>query len=197
MRHRMTPHLKLVVVFACVALANGSFGCARGAMNGDNSQRIPRMEIFILPAGYRGPFLAVYGDTASTQATWRADTAFYSVPPHGVVRVPHPEPPRSTRTSLAFSNDLSKRLDNYPTCEDMRASVTDSLPRVCWFGYSYAEHDTPDHIVAVVTDWAGIPVNFNRTAFVYDSVLFHGRKKMNLKWEEPAETLKRRQGRTQ
>ena len=191
----MIINTKVTLALACVPLFHGTVGCARSARNDDARQRVPAMEIFILPAGYRGAFVAVYGETKAPHPTWRADTAFYSVSPQGVARVPRPEPPRSTRTSLVFANDLSKRLNNYPTCEDMRVSASGSEPHVCWFGSSFMEPGTPDHIVAVVTDWSGIPVNFNRTSFVYDSVLFQGRRKMNLKWEEPPKIAKGRQQR--
>lgn len=73
----------------------------------------------------------------------------------------------------------------------MRVWVTDSLPRICWLDYSVGGTGIPSHVVAVVTDWVGIPANFNRTTFVYDSVLHKGKGLAIQKWTEPPELRRR------
>lgn len=185
--------MKLLILLAVTGATNGVVACAQSGQGANGLSRVPRMEIFVLPTGYRGPFLAIYGQAQAPQPIWRGDTAFYDVPPGGVVRVPYPEPPRSTRTSHVFANEPKKTLGNYSTCEDMRVHLSDPTPGVCWFGHSVGGTGIPDHIVAVVTSWAEIPANFNRTSFVYDSVLFQGKRRMDIKWEEPPEILQRLQ----
>ena len=173
-------------------ILGGVYKCANPSISAEQHPGVPSKEIFVLPAGYRGPFIAVYAQANTAQPYWRGDTAVYNVPASGVVRLPYGEPPHTTKTSHVFANEPLRSLDNYPTCEDMRLRVADPAPRVCWFGFSAGGTGIPDHIVAVVTDWLGIPSNFNRTSFVYDSVLFQGKGKVNTKWEEPPEILKRR-----
>lgn len=188
-----SDHMKLLLALALGCIPCATLGCTQKAKSANQQSRVPRMERFIFPAGYKGPFVAVYGQSDATEPTWNGDTAIFTVPPSGVVRIPYPEPPRSSRTSHFLANEPTRALDNYQTCEDMRVHVTDALPRVCWFGHTILGTGIPSHIVAVVTDWSGIPANFNRTSFVYDSVLFQGKNHMYLKWEEPPEILKRRQ----
>jgi hypothetical protein len=176
--------LPFVVLFA---------DCTRGASAkaSDSSARAVAKEIFVLPAGYRGPFLAIYDQDSAEQPTWQGDTAVYNVPPSGVVRIGSPEPQSGTRTSHVFANRPGERIPNYPTCADMRAQVPDSRLAVCWLDFSIRPTGTPDHVVAVVTDWIGIPANFERTTVVYDSVLLGGHGIGVRGWEEPRD-LKRR-----
>jgi hypothetical protein len=74
----------------------------------------------------------------------------------------------------------------------LHVNAADKVPRVCWLDYFAGGTRTPDHIVAIVTDWAGIPDNYDRTTFVYDSVLHQGRGTAIKKWEEPAGVVKPR-----
>jgi hypothetical protein len=149
------------------------------------------MEIFVVPQAYRGPFIAIFGQQAGAFPEWRGDTAVYRVPDNGILRVALPEPPHSTKAVLVFANAPNNWIGNYPTCADMRVYVTDDRPRVCWLDYSVGGTGIPDHIVAVVTDWTGIPDQFNRTSFVYDSAVL-GRKKANRHWEEPRDLPRQR-----
>jgi hypothetical protein len=74
----------------------------------------------------------------------------------------------------------------------MRVHETDARPGVCWLDFSIGGTGIPNHIVAVITAWSEIPENFQRTTFVYDSVLFGGKGKATQKWREPPDLAKRR-----
>jgi hypothetical protein len=153
--------------------------------------KIPAKELFVLPSGYRGPFIAIYGDTLGVEPRWRADTAVFAVPANGILRIKFEEPPHSTKTSHVFADAPDKWIGNVPTCADMRAYITDTIPRICWLDYSFGGTGIPSHIVAVVTDWVGIPKNFERTSFVYDSVLYRGPGTTVRKWTEPPELVRK------
>jgi len=73
----------------------------------------------------------------------------------------------------------------------MRVHVSDTITSICWLDYSIGGTGVPRHVVAVVTNWSSIPANFNRTSFVYDSVLYKGPGTTIRKWEEPPELLRR------
>lgn len=161
------------------------YGCGRSVAEGDPAKRKPIREIFILPRDYRGPFIAIYEQADGQYPTWRGDSAFVRVPASGVVRLHYAEPPTSTRTSHVHDGRRSGPLPNYPTCADMRVGVADSRVGVCWLDFQVNMGNTPDHIVAVVTDWNGIPANFERTTQVYDSVLLGGKGIGIRSWEEP------------
>ena len=145
----------------------------------------------MLPSGYRGPFIAIYGQHDGAQPQWIADTAKFLVPKNGILKIVFDEPPHSTTVSHVFADSPDKWLGNVPTCADMRAYVTDTIPRVCWMDYWFGGTGIAAHIVAVVTDWDGIPKNFERTSFVYDSLLRNGDGKTIRKWEEPPELRRR------
>jgi len=145
----------------------------------------------VLPKGYRGPFVAIYGQREGTLPRWLGDTAEYLVPNDGILKISLAEPPHSTKVSHVFADKPNVTLRNIPTCADMRAHVSDTIPSICWLDYSFGGTGIPEHIVAVVTDWAGIPANFNRTSFVYDSVLHKGDGKTIQKWTEPPELTRK------
>ena len=168
-------------------------GCGRSRNSGGTEVHgVPKMEAFILPAGYRGPVIAIYGQGEGTLPEWRGDTAVYRVPQGGIVRTQLQEPPPSTYALHSFSDAPQAWLDNSAICARMRIKVADDRPRVCWLDYSRGGTGIPDHIVAVVTDWNGIPEQYNRTSFAYDSVLFGGGKAHLFIWTEPTELQKKR-----
>lgn len=190
MEFRGAPKLSAALTTCC---AFAAVCCASQAgTTGGESKRTPALEIFFLPKDYRGPFIAVYGQRGGVVPRWTGDTAVYLVPKDGILKISLEEPPRSTKVSHVFADKPKVTLRNIPTCADMRVRVADSIPSICWLDYSVGGTGIPNHVVAVVTDWIGIPTNFNRTTFVYDSVLFNGSGKATQKWEEPPE-LRRRQ----
>jgi len=152
---------------------------------------VAALERFLIPKNYRGPFVAIYEQPSGVRPQWRGDTAIFLVPSNGIIRILSAEPPPSTRTSIVFKDSPNVRLQNFPTCADQRLYLVDSKPRVCWLDYQVLGTGIPRHIVAVITDWAGIPKNYERTSFVYDSVLHRGRGSTIRKWEEPPELLRR------
>ncbi len=168
------------------ALAGVSMGCASGSSSdGEKVQKVPEAELFLLPPGFRGPFIAIYGQGGGILPEWRGDTAVYRVPERGMLKITHPEPPRSTRVSHVFADRLHARLRNYPTCADMRVHVTDTLPHVCWLDYSVGGTGKPDHIVALITDWSAIPQHYNRAGFLLDSLGFGRWSPRSSPWSEP------------
>lgn len=171
--------------FSVLTLSVVSCNVNKPARNGEPALKVPRLETFVLPKGYRGPFVAVYSQHDGQRPRWKGDTAVFSVGVTGVIRIPYPEPPASSRTSHVFADRPSHALRNYPTCADMRVDSKDALIAVCWLDFRVSLQNSPEHIVAVVTDWAGIPDNFERTTLVYDSVVFSGKGIGLRKWEEP------------
>ena len=152
----------------------------------------PTQEVFILPAGYRGPFIAIYDQPNGQSPEWRGDSAIFAVPKNGVIRIKSVEPGMRTKTSHVFEGRPSSTMDAYPTCADMRVHPIDSLPAVCWLDFQMLGTGIPNHIVAVITDWAGIPENFERTTALYDSVLFGGKGLAAKKWEDPPDFKRKR-----
>ena len=153
---------------------------------------VPTQEIFVLPQNYRGPFIAIYGQPDGKPPGWHGDTAIIVVPPSGVVRLPYPEPPTQTLTAHVFENARALHLRNYPTCADMRLVVTDSATAICWFDFHVDVGGTPEHVVAVVTNWNGIPKMFEATSQLYDSVLLGGKGIGRRHWEEPPDLKRKR-----
>lgn len=162
--------------------------CMPPSRDGSESPRTPKVELFVLPAGYRGPLIAIYGQETGRQPQWRGDTAIYDVPTTGVVRTKLPQPDGLPPVLTAFADRPRNFLVAYGTCEEMRVVVTDTEPRVCGLGYERGGSGIPYHIVVgVITTWFEIPQHYNRTAFVYDSVLFHGRAPNAATWTEPSD----------
>jgi hypothetical protein len=180
----MTRLLLLVAAAATMA-------CQLRGASADGVAKVPSRELFVLPESYEGPFIAIYDQRDAELPRWTGDTAVFAVPSNGIVRIAYPEPPRGTRTAFVFVGGKRMRLRNYPTCADMRVAVADSLSAVCWLDFQGGGTGIPDHIVAVVTKWERIPLNFERTTVVYDSVLFGAQGHFRQKWEEPRD-LKRK-----
>lgn len=179
--------LRSFFLVCLILVLNG--GCGRFAGQGsDGSARVPDHELFLLPRDYRGPVLAIYDQPHGQQPAWRGDTGIYGVPATGIVRVPHSEPPRATGVSVAFSHLPHTFLRYYQTCDVMRLHAPRDTVGYCSLDFWRGGTGVPDHVViGVVTDWDGIPQNYNRTAFVYDSVLFDRRNPRSFQWEEPRE----------
>ena len=184
------------MIFALFAVVSATTGCpAPTRSEAERRERTPVQEIFVLPDGYRGPFIAIYAQRGGAVPSWRGDTAYYNVPTNGILRISLNEPGDS-KTSHVFSGRPTELLGNYPTCADMRIYVRDEEPRVCWLDYSVGGSLIPNHIVAVITDWRGIPEDFTRTGLVYDSVLNAGKGNWVRKWEEPRELRQQSRPRT-
>jgi hypothetical protein len=168
-------------------------GCAAPPHRADGpAGGVPVFETFIVADGYRGPLLTIYSQPGGASPSWKADTAVYPMPSNGILRIVGAEPPNSTKTAYVFASRPTEWIGNYPTCADMRVNVHDTKPQVCWLDYSIGGTGVPGHTVAILTDWAGIPANFNRTTFVYDSVLFNGKGRGRQIWTEPKDIEKRR-----
>jgi hypothetical protein len=56
---------------------------------------------------------------------------------------------------------------------------------VCWLAVQVGGAGMPDHAVYIVTDWAGIPENYDRGAWMLDSLFFGGKGLSKFKWREP------------
>lgn len=188
--HRLF-NLSMAATICCALAAHGCMQNKTAVASQPHAD--PKLEIFVLPKDYRGPFLAIYGQSGGVLPRWRGDTAEYAVPSNGILKISLKEPPHSTKVSHVFSDKPGVTLRNIPTCADMRVHVaaSDNQPSICWLDYSIGGTGTPSHVVAVVTDWAGIPINFNRTSFVYDSVLSNGSGKSIRKWTEPPELVRK------
>ena len=87
--------------------------------------------------------------------------------------------------SHSFNGKQNVRLPSFPTCADLFEAATDERPRICWLDFSVVGSDIPPHIVAVVTGSSAIASNWERTAIVYDSVLFQGKGQVRKRWEPP------------
>lgn len=174
-------------------LVGGFVHCRQGAAPPVNrSLRVPAREVFLLPPGYLGPFIAIYGEKNAVEPRWSGDTAMFFVGPSGVIRIKYQEPSNATITSHAYVGSPSRVLPNYPTCADMRVHVTDQRVGICWLDFAVHLERTPDHVVAVITDWNSIPKNFERTTAVYDSVLLGGKGLGKRGWDEPRDLKRKR-----
>ena len=59
---------------------------------------------------------------------------------------------------------------------------------VCWLAIQVGSSAMPDHAVYIITDWTGIPANYNRGARMLDSLFFggpSGSSSSKFKWQEP------------
>lgn len=146
----------------------------------------PKVEFFILPIGFHGPVLAIYGQHRGSKSLIRNDTAFYYVPQNGIVAVADSEPGGGTIVRVAFVGRASSPLDRFEGCDEMRVALASDLRRigVCWLEDLGGSH-IPDHIAFLATDWAHIPPDYNRGMALVDSVLFHGLLKGGPQWVEP------------
>jgi hypothetical protein len=55
---------------------------------------------------------------------------------------------------------------------------------VCWLAVRVGA-ECPDPRRFIVTDWAGIPENYDRGAWMLDSAFFGGKGLSRFKWREP------------
>jgi hypothetical protein len=175
-----TKKRRIVATLASLML----IGFIGAAVSGRIERFGGRHDRFVLPAGYSGPFIAIYDQPNGVTPSRHGDTAIYIIPMSGVLRIAAEEPPHYTKVSFAFPNS-SAVLQQFATCADMREYRHDGATKVCWLDFAMGGTGIPDHIIAVITDWNHIPDNFNRSTFVYDSVLFGGKGKARQNWEEP------------
>ncbi len=90
-----------------------ALACARTSPRADeDASRIPVFEIFVLPDGYRGPLLTIYGQPGGAIPSWKADTAVYPMPSNGILRIAGAEPPHSTKTAYVFANRRTDQADS-------------------------------------------------------------------------------------
>jgi hypothetical protein len=149
------------------------------------SNRVPAREMFLLRTGYVGPFVAVYDQQNGVMPSWRGDTAMFTVPNDGILKIRNAEPPSLTKTQFAFANAPNTPFASYNSCADMRLRVPDGRIASCWIGFSIVGTGIPKHLVAVITQRDRLPRDFERTTFVYDSVVLGGKGKGIQHWEEP------------
>ena len=159
----------IVVFFAVVAACGPKAGGGH-----ESTTRSAKAELFILPNGYTGPFIAIYDQSGGVVPRWHGDTAVYSTPSTGIVRIALPEPERGSPVLHVFAGDRSVPIKSYRTCEALALNVRDESPQVCWLDFAVVGTGIPNHVIAVVTDSASVARDFDRTTFVYDSVLLGG-----------------------
>lgn len=165
--------------------------CGSRETSGDETLRVPSREIFLLPSGYRGPFIAIYEQRDGTHPAWRETTAVYGVPSTGIVRIALPEPPSSTKVRHAFVDRPESTLQRYGTCADMRVHHRDKAPAICWLDYQVGGTGVPGHIVALVSEWSDIPRHYNRAGYLLDSLKFGKWSSRSSPWEEPSDLNRR------
>jgi hypothetical protein len=153
---------------------------------------VPAQELFVLPEGFRGTFVAIYDQRDGQRISWAGDTAIVKVPSTGIVRLQYPEPPQQTLTAHVFGKRSAPHLRNYPTCADMRLAISDSIPAICWLDFEISLENTPENVVAVITTWDRLPQDYERMTAVYDSLLLGGKGIGKKKWEEPADPKRKR-----
>jgi hypothetical protein len=177
-----------------IALLAASFaGCRQGAAFPTSQKKdVPVREVFVLPPGYSGPFIAIYGQKGGAEPTWSGDTAMFKVPASGILRISYMEPPSTTLASHVYADRIRQPLTNYPTCADMWERVPDTRMGVCWLDFVVGTGSSPDHVIAVITNRNDLPREFERTTSVYDSVMLGGRGLGRREWVEPANSKRKR-----
>jgi|SRR6059058_2410549 len=177
-------HIPLAIWFG------GSIACAgRGSSVGDippvQSEAARKVQIFVLPSGYRGPVMVIYDQPNGAHPRNVDGQVVYDVPRDGIVRTALPEEVLAG-ARVQFVNASHAALPQYHNCTQMRMSGLATDPAaVCWLAIQVGESGTPDHAVYIVTDWVGIPENYDRGAKMLDSLFFGGSGVSKFKWAEP------------
>jgi hypothetical protein len=142
------------------------------------------LEFFLLPDGYRGPVIAIYDQIDGAKPVLNSDTALYEVPGNGILRIALSQPPQR-RVMAAFKGSATEKLRTFPTCAEMRRAFPAGEPvGTCWLSEIGASN-APSHEAFIVTQWQGIPVNYNRGMSMLDSLVFGGHFHGGIKWVEP------------
>ena len=144
-----------------------------------------RQQIFVLPDGYRGPVMVIYDQPDGARPKTINGEISYEVPSDGIVRTAFPEEVLAGST-VKFMFRSSPALLQYHTCTQMRLEGLAGDPTaVCWLAVQVGGVGVADHAVYIVTDWAGIPQNYNRGAQMLDSLFFGGPGLSKFIWREP------------
>ena len=177
-------------VAATIALAV-TIACARQVII-QASQAIPasehRFQLFMLPPDFQGPVMVIYDQPDGVRPKAVNGQIVYDVPRDGIVRTALPEEVLAG-SQVRFVYKSRPALLQYHTCTQMRLEglATDAAA-VCWLAIQVGGNGTPDHAVYIITDWAGIPNNYNRGARMLDSLFFSGpgaSSSSKFKWQEP------------
>ncbi|HEV7387735.1 MAG TPA: hypothetical protein VGN73_03900 [Gemmatimonadaceae bacterium] len=144
-----------------------------------------KVQIFVLPPGYRGPVMVIYDQVDGARPRSVDGEVVYDVPADGIVRTALPEEVLAgARVQFVFGSRPA--LFQYHNCTAMRLQGLATDPAaVCWLAIQVGETGTPDHAVYIVTDWVGIPDNYERGARMLDSLFFGGKGISRFKWAEP------------
>ena len=151
----------------------------------DSGRDDPRVELYMLSPRYQGPVLVIYDQPTGVGTLWHRDTAIYAVPSTGVVRVKASQPGRATAVTHVYGDAPNKALPYIGTCKASYQRLTDDRPIVCDTGFDASGTGIPDHIVAIISDRKRLPENFDRTIFVFDSVVWGGKGMFHQRWSDP------------
>ena len=164
-----------------------AIACARqGHVRVDQAVAIERkQQVFVLPDGYRGPVTVIYDQPGGSRPETIDGQVSYDVPVDGIVRTALPEEVLAGAT-VKFVYKSGHALVQYHRCTQMRMEGLAGDPTaVCWLAVQVGGAGMPDHAVYIVTDWAGIPENYDRGAWMLDSLFFGGKGLSKFKWREP------------
>jgi len=110
------------------------------------------------------------------------------VPSNGIVRTVLPEEVLAG-SQVRFVYKSRSALLQYHTCTQMRLEgLASDGAAVCWLAIQVGNSGMPDHAVYIITDWTGIPENYNRGARMLDSLFFGGPggpSSSKFRWQEP------------
>jgi len=144
-----------------------------------------RQQLFVLPAGFQGPVMVIYDQSDGARPKTVNGQIVYNVPSNGIVRTALPEEVLAG-AKVRFAYESRTALPQFHTCTQMRLLGLAGDPiSVCWLAIQVGTSGTPDHAVYIVTDWVGIPENYNRGARMLDSLFFGPTGSSKFRWEEP------------
>ena len=175
-------------ILGMIAIA-AALACSRGQTSVRTAQGVQpvteRRQLFVLPAGYQGPVLVIYDQSDGARPKVLNGEIVYDVPRDGIVRTVLPEEVLAG-AKIRFVYQSRPALAQFHNCAQMRLQGLASDPTgVCWLAIQVGTSGVPDHAVYIVTDWVGIPVNYNRGAHMLDSLFFGPTGSSKFKWEEP------------
>ena len=178
-------------IVAAIALTVG-LACARQATiratQPIQSLDERRQQLFVLPPDFQGPVMVIYDQTDGLKPTPVNGTIVYEVPRDGIVRTVLPEEVLAG-SQVKFVYRSRSALLQYHTCTQMRLEgLASDGAGVCWLAIQVGSSAMPDHAVYIITDWTGIPANYNRGARMLDSLFFggpSGSSSSKFKWQEP------------
>jgi hypothetical protein len=140
-------------------------------------------ERFIIPDGYAGPVIAIYRQAGGQSPVMVGDTAVYTVPESGILRIAGAPPLPGSNVVFAFP-DSPGALESIGPCSNHHLEPPpDDRTRACWHDFDVGGTNIPYHIVAVISDTRTIGVNYDRTMAVYDSVVFNRRGHATGTWK--------------